>query len=363
MQEKYRGTKVLDIEEYRRLVGIDPAGDKLWFAAIERGDGGAVLTTKVAREVNEGVRLANWESMILEDRANPFARLPEKLVEDLHSKSVMLVGVGSGGSEIAINLACSGVGKLDLIDPEKLYPENYIRFPAGKQDLGRYKVDAVRSMIQERELSTVVDVHYLDVVEDADEFRGMLSPNTDLVICATDSIRSRRLVNCTAVQMGIDCVIAGTLDNGRIAEVLRVLPFTSACYECVRLELGAVLDEPAPGEHAATPYVGPEDVRGEQGVLRMDIAVAAALASHVALQVLNPARFPPIPASYIVWGREASRQFSIPFQFEYPFATNFVPIKRRKDCPIWGVLSEELVGVNVAERVREILSQADGDTA
>lgn len=357
--KKYRRAQTLSADEYQRVVGIDIVGEQLWFAAIEPSDEGAILTTKTATQVDGGIRLVNGESTILEDAAIPFARLPEKMVEDLHGKSVMVVGVGSGGSEIALNLACSGVGKLELVDPDRLRPENYIRFPAGKQDLGRYKVDVVRSMVQERELPTVVDVHYLDVVGDADEFRGILSSDTDLVICATDSVRSRRLVNCTTVQMNLPCIIAGTLDNGRIAEVLSVRPYASACYECVRLELGAVLDEPRPDQSPSTPYVGPEDVRGERGTLRMDIAVAAALTSHVALQLLNPERFHSMPTSYMVWGREASRQFSAPFQFEYPFATNFVPIKRRKDCSVCGALPQELVGVDVAERVRQILSEAD----
>ena len=133
----------------------------------------------------------------------------------------MIVGVGSGGSEIALNLACSGVGSwLELVDADRLHPENYIRFPASKQELGRYKVDVVRSMIHEREVPAAVGVHYLDVVRDADDFRGTLASGIDLIICATDSISSRRLVNCTAVQMGIPCIIAGTLNHGKIGEIL-----------------------------------------------------------------------------------------------------------------------------------------------
>jgi molybdopterin/thiamine biosynthesis adenylyltransferase len=357
---KFAGATILSEEEYRKLIGIDIVDERLCFGAIEPSDEGPILTSRVATKSKTGrIRLHPAESIVLEHEAAPFVRLPKNMVRDLRDKSAMIVGVGSGGSEIAMNLACSGVGRLELVDFDRVHPENYIRFPAGMQELGRHKVDVVRSMIHERELSTTVDVHYLNVVADANEFRSLLSSEIDLIVCAADSVASRRLVNCTSVQMGFECIIAGTLDGGRIGEILRVTPFSSPCYECVRLELGAVLEDTESVEGAVTPYVGTEDARLDGGALKMDIMIVAALASHVALQVLNPTRFPPAPAPYIVWGREAAHRFSDPFQFDCPFATNFVPIKRRKDCPVCGALTTELVGVDVTERVREILSQAD----
>jgi molybdopterin/thiamine biosynthesis adenylyltransferase len=303
------------------------------------------------------------ESIVLAAEATPFARLQKEVMESLKDSNVMIVGVGSGGSEIALNLACSGVGRLELVDPDRLHPENYIRFPAGMQDLGRHKVDIVRSLIVERELPTIVNVHHVDVVGDADEFRGLFPPKIDLIICATYSIASRRLVNSTAVRMNIPCIVAGTLNHGKIGEVLRVEPYRSPCYECVRLELGAVLDEPLEDDIAATPYLDSDERQLVGSALRMDIIVPAALASHVALQILNPAGFPPAPASYIVWGREPGRDFSHPFQFEYPFSANFVPLKRRTDCPVCGAVPSELVGVDVAQRVNEILAEADRASA
>jgi molybdopterin/thiamine biosynthesis adenylyltransferase len=358
--KKYAGRKSLSEDDYRAVFGLDPPTEGSCFAAVEPGDDGPILTAKVAKKSVTGrVRLLPNDSIMLEPEATPFARLPSEIVQDLRSRSVMIVGVGSGGSEIALNLACSGIGRLDLVDSDRLRPENYIRFPTGKQELGRHKVDVVSSMIHERELPTEVGLHHLDVVTDADQFRGLLSPSIDLLICATDSTRSRRLVNCTAVQMRIPCIIAGTLNNGRIAEVLRISPFESACYECVRLELGAVLEEEAFGDRPITPYVGPEEMRQEGAALRMDITIPAALASNVAIQVLNPAKCKSAPTPYILWGREANMSLPPPFQFEYPFATNFVPVKKRKDCPVCGALPAELVGVDVPQRVREILAKAD----
>lgn len=361
---KYSGWIVLSKEEYAASIGLELTDERLCFGAIEPSEDGPILSSKVATRTRDGgVRLFPAESIVLAAEATPLARLNKEMIESLKDHSVMIVGAGSGGSEISLNLACSGVGKLELVDHDRLHPENYVRFPAGMQELGRHKVDVVRSMIHERELSTVVKVHHVDVVRDADEFRGLFSSKFDLIICATDSIASRRLVNCTAVQMNIPCIIAGTLDHGKIGEVLRVEPYKLPCYECVRLELGAVLDQPPEDDGAATPYLDTDERQLGGSALRMDVIVPAALASHVALQILDPARFPSTPAPYMVWGREASRHFSQPFQFEYPFATNFVPLKRRKDCPVCGALPTELVGMDVAQRVGEILAEADQASA
>jgi hypothetical protein len=91
----------------------------------------------------------------------------------------------------------------------------------------------------------------------------------------------------------------------------------------------------------------------------MDIEIPAALASNVAMQILLPTIFPTAPAPYILWGREESQVFSSPFRFELPFATNLVSVKRLKDCPICGVIPTELEGVNVPQRIIEILAEAD----
>jgi molybdopterin/thiamine biosynthesis adenylyltransferase len=353
-----RGKSVTE-EEYRQLVGIEIPDQQLHFAAIEPNDKEAIFTSVMARKLKSGsVRLYQTDFIVQLSNADPFSRLPKQLVQDLQGKSVTLVGLGSGGGEIALNLASAGVGKLQLVDSDRVRPENYIRFAAGRQDLGRYKVDAVRSIIQDRELSTQVDVVYLDVVYDADEFLNSLPSPLDLIICGTDSIASRRLVNSVALAKRLPCIITGTLDSGRIGEILRIEPYVTPCYECIRMDLGAALETPEDTGRANTPYSGSE--AGEfETALRMDVVIPAALASRVALQMLNPSEFGTTPASYIVWGRDADRRFSEPFQFSYPFATNYVPIRRRKDCPLCGGMPAELVGIDVVQKAGEILSEAD----
>lgn len=72
----------------------------------------------------------------------------------LADKHVVLVGVGSLGSQVAMQLARVGAGRLTLIDPDILNAENLGRHVLGIDDLGRYKVDAMRDRLM-RDVPTV----------------------------------------------------------------------------------------------------------------------------------------------------------------------------------------------------------------
>lgn len=72
----------------------------------------------------------------------------------LRDKHVVMVGVGSLGSQVAMHLARAGTGRLTLIDPDKLNAENLGRHVNGIDDLGRYKVVAMRDRIM-RDVPTI----------------------------------------------------------------------------------------------------------------------------------------------------------------------------------------------------------------
>lgn len=289
----------------------------------------------------------------------PYPRVPATTVEKLSSTNVAIVGMGSGGSEIAINLACAGVGTLNLIDYDYLEPENYIRHILDRQDLGRRKVHGVETALQNRDLPIAIGYHVVNVLGDADAFRENLEKGPpDLLICATDGRRSRRFLNYYAVRMGIPLLVAGLLDGGIVGEVLLVLPGTSACYECVRLQLGAELEKPTSEERPDTPYAGGEADTSQTVIHRFDVAFVAGLATRIALQVLDPSDFEAVPTKYLTWGRER-REGSGPFAFDLPLSVNFVPVDKRGDCPVCGTPAPELDGVDIDEAYRAIMQELD----
>lgn len=63
---------------------------------------------------------------------------------DFAMKHVAILGCGSVGSEIADALASCGVGKLTLVDYDRLEADNVFRHALGKNAIGQNKVDALK---------------------------------------------------------------------------------------------------------------------------------------------------------------------------------------------------------------------------
>ena len=64
---------------------------------------------------------------------------------DLKAKSVLLVGCGSVGSELALRLTSAGIGHLTISDPDVFSEENLYRHVLMLVDIGRFKTDVLTS--------------------------------------------------------------------------------------------------------------------------------------------------------------------------------------------------------------------------
>lgn len=80
------------------------------------------------------------DAEVIHQRAGPAS-------QGLANKSVVLVGAGSLGGEVAVLLARSGVGKLYLVDYDRLEDVNIGRHTLGATDLGEYKAKALADKI------------------------------------------------------------------------------------------------------------------------------------------------------------------------------------------------------------------------
>lgn len=263
----------------------------------------------------------------------------------LKTKRVAIVGVGSGGSMTAINLAAAGVGILHVFDKDVLSIDNVFRHACDLRHLGRAKVLALRDQIASHDLPSRVIAHEQDVVEDTGDLWAAMA-EVDLVLCATDTIPSRRLVNYVAVRSGTPLVMAGTFESASIGEIIRVRPGESACYECTRLELSeaGVLQSLTDTEQSRidVPYgraaePGQEAQAINQGS-RADVAMVAALQSRVVISTLLSAEptasASPLPTDYLTWGVRRTTDLAGPFNFELPFSTNWVHLERQDMCPV-----------------------------
>ena len=92
---------------------------------------------------------------------------PHWPVADLAGVTVMVVGVGSIGGAAAAALAGYGVGRLRLVDPDRLMWHNLVRHVLPVRHVGRHKVDGLRDHLEQHRPDVSVEALRLDVVDDA----------------------------------------------------------------------------------------------------------------------------------------------------------------------------------------------------
>jgi len=205
----------------------------------------------------------------------------------LKNTSVLIIGLGTGGIQIALELAKTGVGKFILLDPDRLEAGNISRHHAGISFIGRKKVLAARDLILEKNPQAIVEVHPFKADDDHKKQLSALIESTDLTICATDNRQSKLLINSLCVDANKVVIFGGATRRAYGGQVFRVFPRESACYHCFVL---AVPEKEADQEissedNAREIAYSDRPVSVEPG-LSMDVLPIALMVSKLALQEL-----------------------------------------------------------------------------
>jgi molybdopterin/thiamine biosynthesis adenylyltransferase len=186
---------------------------------------------------------------------------------DLDDARVIIIGVGGLGSPAAIALADAGVGTIGLVDPDRVDPSNLHRQPLyGDADVGRLKVEAAAERLRSRHPRLRIETAAVRFETGS----AALLADFDLVVDGTDSVAAKFDVNDAAVAARIPLCHAGAI--GWQAQLLSILPGTTACYRCL-------FEEPPP----------PDEVPSCQaaGVLGPAVVLAGSLQAAEAVRLLS----------------------------------------------------------------------------
>ena len=150
----------------------------------------------------------------------------------LKNTSLLIIGLGTGGIHIVLELAKAGVGKFILLDPDRLEVGNISRHHAGISFIGRKKILAARDLILEKNPEAIIEVHPFKADDDHKKQLSVLIESADLTICATDNRQSKLLINALCVGANKAVILGGAFRRAYGGQVFRVLPGESACYHC-----------------------------------------------------------------------------------------------------------------------------------
>ena len=210
--------------------------------------------------------------------------------EHMRERHVGIVGLGSGGSTIAVELAKAGVGRFTLIDHDRLELGNVARHACGVSDLGRFKTKAVRDRMLDKNPRVACITAEIDINERLDQTEQLLA-DCHLIIGATDGDRSRVNLNAIALASGTPAIFGRAISRAAGGDVLRVRPHQGPCVACLFRHFEAQPDEISRFDQArrARPdYVSDADVEALVQVgLSNDILPIATMVVKLALLELN----------------------------------------------------------------------------
>lgn len=167
------------------------------------------------------------------DRSELYTRSKGLLeVGALEKKHVLIVGLGSGGAAIAVDLAKAGVGNFTLIDFDRIELHNISRHIAGVNELGRLKTNVVRDAILAKNPYANVEVYPVDMNKELELIENEVK-RTDLVIAATDSLNSRYRLNALIIKHKKVGLFGRAITRAEGGDVLRVRP-GGPCYACLK---------------------------------------------------------------------------------------------------------------------------------
>jgi len=148
--------------------------------------------------------------------------------QDKISKAkVLIVGVGALGNEICKNLAQCGIGKMFIVDYDRIVKSNLNRcILFTHNDIGKEKAKVTAKRVME----LFPDVKAEPIFERIEEIDESIYQNIDLAISGLDNIDVRLTLNAFCYYYNIPLVDGGT--HGMRGMVQVVIPPSSACLQC-----------------------------------------------------------------------------------------------------------------------------------
>lgn len=254
-----------------------------------------------------------------------WARLHDVVdVAALEAKTALVVGLGSGGSAVALELAKAGIGRLILIDPDVIEEANLIRHECDARHLSWNKAEAVADLIRHRNPDALVTT----VAEDVLQLGHRLSRHVaaaDLVCVCTDTEASKHLLNRLCTFSGTPAVYAGVYERGTGGEVIRCLGSAEdACYACVASALKEEVPIAEPDEIDYGLLDEDGRLRGAPG-LGLDVRLIALVHAKVCLDTVLDSH--DIDGNVVLFGTAALEGL-----FPRPFASATLRISPQDGC-------------------------------
>ena len=216
-----------------------------------------------------------------------FSRNTGILESDVMLKTgAVLVGCGSVGSLVALELAKAGVGRFMLIDNDILGYHNLCRHQCGLLDVGRYKTEAVRDRILQINPKAKVVVQNCIIQEVPLMVFDEFCDKDTIVIGGADNRQGDLYANQIAKEVGMPLMSIGCWERAFAGEIFYCLPEGMPDYSDFMYALGDVSGRVNQNRKFYTNEEELEKATFEPGI-SVDIDFVTVIATKLAIDILN----------------------------------------------------------------------------
>ncbi|MBK8022638.1 MAG: ThiF family adenylyltransferase [Chloroflexi bacterium] len=249
----------------------------------------------------------------------------------LATRRVGVIGLGSGGSFVALSLAMSGVKQFTLVDPDVLEESNIPRHAADRRYLGWNKAEAVADLIRGR----VPDAK-VQVMPGRFEAYPAAFENLDLLIVGVDNENGKYRINQRCLELRLTAVYAGVYERGEGGDIVIVRPYQGPCYACWAEELRAgasLMEDDVELDYGMIGETG--TLEAEPGLWLHVVRVGAAQAEMALNELLigTPVHRP-LPGNTVVLANTAME--IVPGELTLPYTAEWFAIERNPTCLVCG---------------------------
>ena len=239
----------------------------------------------------------------------------------LAAASVLVVGAGGLGCAVLPYLAAAGVGRLMILDHDRVEESNLHRQPLYRMsDIGALKVDAARAALQAMNPATAVEA-VGERLSSGNAARFV--ETTDVAIDAADSFAATYLLSDTCLRMGKPLVSASVLGlRGYVGVFCGGAPSYRAVFPELPRQAGSC---------------------AESGVLGTAVGVMGTLQAHLALALLLKWQ-PPV----------AGRLLSVDFRTLHVAGISFVSAAEPAEQPIPFIAPAEVAESDLVIDLRSV---------
>ena len=261
----------------------------------------------------------------------------------MQNKCAFILGCGSVGSLVALELTRAGIGRFVLVDNDIIEYHNLCRHQCAIFDVGEYKVDALKKRIMEINPTASVET-IISTVEmiDLPIFDKFCEKENTVMIGCADNRSADVYANSIAVMYEIPFLSIGFWERAFAGEIFYYLPNCGQpCYKCA-IGDGSLLSQRVSANRRI--YTNEEDLKKvnfEPGI-SVDINFVTIIGIKLLLDIFNrhnanyTSRLLPYLTQYTLVcntndpkiGGELAEIFSYPLQ-----VTTSLQVNHRSNCP------------------------------